>query len=416
MAAHLEGEGAWWLTLTESHVILEGWSHASLVREILETYRAVREGRPVEHEELPVRYADFIAGELAALADDGDRAYWSGIVSEHARFELPAGWAEAKDKPAGSHRVKITFGDLADDLRALAATTGASFKSVLHAAHLKVMSQLTGDAAFFTGLVCHGRPEVAGAERVYGMHLNSLPFAHDRRARTWRELVGQVFQRELEVWDHRRYPMPAIQREARAGRLIDVLFNFVDFRQVDDELVDSDVRISETPTEFGLSAHATADTIVLSTSTQVLGRAHAERLAGMYRAVLESMAADTDGDARAMYLPAGERERLLGEQSTESAEPVTRRVHELFEEQVARTPDADAVTSGEVTLSYAELNARANRIARVLRARGVGPETRVGLCLERGADLLPALLGVLKRIALGADGGAAAAPAPAAKR
>ncbi|MFF7279700.1 non-ribosomal peptide synthase/polyketide synthase [Streptomyces griseorubiginosus] len=396
VAAHIEGEGAWWLTLTESHVILEGWSHASLVREILETYRAVREGRPVEHEELPVRYADFIAGELAALADDGDRAYWSGIVSEHARFELPAGWAEAKDKPAGSHRVKITFGDLADDLRALAATTGASFKSVLHAAHLKVMSQLTGDAAFFTGLVCHGRPEVAGAERVYGMHLNSLPFAHDRRARTWRELVGQVFQRELEVWDHRRYPMPAIQREARAGRLIDVLFNFVDFRQVDDELVDSDVRISETPTEFGLSAHATADTLVLSTSTQVLGRAHAERLAGMYRAVLESMAADTDGDARAMYLPAGERERLLGEQSTESAEPVTRRVHELFEEQVARTPDADAVTSGEVTLSYAELNGRANRIARVLRARGVGPETLVGLCLERGADLLPALLGVLK--------------------
>ncbi|MFC8361396.1 amino acid adenylation domain-containing protein [Streptomyces griseorubiginosus] len=395
-AAHVEGDGAWWLTLTESHVILEGWSHASLVMEILETYRAVRDGRPVDHEELPVRYADFIAGELAALADDGDRAYWSGIVGEHAKFELPAGWAEAKDKPAGSHRVKIAFGDLAEDLRALATTTGTSFKSVLHAAHLKVMSQLTGETAFFTGLVCHGRPEVAGAERVYGMHLNSLPFAHDRRARTWRELVDQVFQRELEVWDHRRYPMPAIQREARAGRLIDVLFNFVDFHQVDGELVDSDVRISETPTEFGLSAHATADAIVLSTSTQVLGRAHAERLAGMYRAVLESMATDADGDARAMYLPAGERERLLGEQSTESAEPVTRRVHELFEEQVARTPDAAAVTCGEVTLSYAELNARANRIARVLRARGVGPETLVGLCLERGADLLPALLGVLK--------------------
>ncbi|MFJ3090868.1 amino acid adenylation domain-containing protein [Streptomyces sp. NPDC086838] len=395
-AAHVEGDGAWWLSLTESHVILEGWSHASLVMEILETYRAVRDGRPAEHEEIPVRYADFIAAELAALADGADRAYWSGIVTEHSRFELPAGWAEAEDKPAGSHRVRIAFGDLADDLRALAATTGASFKSVLHAAHLKVMSQLTGDAAFFTGLVCHGRPEAKGSERVYGMHLNSLPFAHDRRARTWRELVDQVFHRELEVWDHRHYPMPAIQREARAGRLIDVLFNFVDFHQVDDELVDSDVRISETPTEFGLSAHATADGIVLSTSTRVLGRAHAERLAGMYRAVLESMAADADGDARAMYLPAGERERLLGEQSTESAEPVTRRVHELFEEQVARTPDAGAVTFDGVTLSYAELNVRANRIAHALRARGVGPEDLVGLCLERGADLLPALLGVLK--------------------
>ncbi|MBT2491914.1 amino acid adenylation domain-containing protein [Streptomyces sp. ISL-96] len=396
VAAHIEGPAAWWLSLTESHVILEGWSHASLVMEILETYRAIRDGEQPAHEQLDVRYADFIAGELAALASDEDRAYWSGIVAEHTKFELPAGWAESAGKPSGSHRVRVDFGDLADELRALATATGTSFKSVLHAAHLKVLSQLTGEAAFFTGLVCHARPEVAGAERVYGMHLNSLPFAHDRRARTWTELVRQVFERELEVWDHRRYPMPAIQREARAGRLIDVLFNFVDFHQVDGELIDSDVRISETPTEFGLSAHATADNIVLSTTTQVLGKAHAERLAGMYRAVLESMAADAGGDARAMYLPAGERERLLGEQSTDAAEPVTRRVHELFEEQVGRTPDAGAVTFGGRTLSYAELNARANRVAHLLRAKGVGPEDLVGLCLERDGELLPALLGVLK--------------------
>ncbi|MFE9564782.1 amino acid adenylation domain-containing protein, partial [Streptomyces sp. NPDC006487] len=386
VAAHVEGSGAWWLSLTESHVILEGWSHASLVMELLATYRTIRDGGRPDDDRLPVRYADFIAGELESLASEEDRAYWSGIVAEHAKFELPAGWAEAGDAPAGSHRARIEFADLADGLGALAAAKGVSLKSVLHAAHLKVMSQLTGEAAFFTGLVCHARPETAGAEQVYGMHLNSLPFAHDRRSRTWGELVRQVFERELEVWDHRRYPMPAIQRTARAGRLIDVLFNFVDFHQIDGEQVDSDVRISETPTEFGLSVHATTRDIVLSTTTRVLGKAHAQRLAGMYRAVLEAMAADPEGDARAAYLPAGERERLLGERTTDTAEPVVRRVHEVFEEQVARTPDGPAVSFGGSSLSYAELNARANRVAHLLRGMGVGPEDLVGLCLERDGE------------------------------
>ncbi|MFJ9178092.1 amino acid adenylation domain-containing protein [Streptomyces sp. NPDC102360] len=396
-AAHIESESAWWLSLTESHIILEGWSHASLVMELLSAYREFRDtGEAAPYERPSVRYADFIAGEVEALASAEDRAYWKGIVEEHAKFELPAGWGESPEKPREGNRVVVGFEDLAERLRALASETGTSLKSVLHAAHLKTLSQLTGEQAFHSGLVNHARPEAAGADRVLGMHLNSLPFAHERGARTWRELIGQVFARELEVWAHRRFPLPEIQREARGGRLIDVLFNFVDFHQVDDDLVDSGVRISETPTEFSLSVHATGKNIVLSTNTHVLSRAHAERLAGMYRAVLEAMAADADGDAQAARLPAGERERLLGERTTEAAEPVTRRVHEVFEEQAARTPEGIAVTFEGADLTYAEVNARANRIAHALLARGVGPETLVGLGLERGIELIPALLGILK--------------------
>ncbi|MEV0219300.1 amino acid adenylation domain-containing protein, partial [Streptomyces sp. NPDC050704] len=395
-AAHIESDSAWWLSVTESHVILEGWSHATLVMELLTAYREFRDtGGTHPYEQPPVRYADFIAGEAESLASADDRAYWEGVVERHAKLELPASFAEPA-KPRESHRVLVALDDLAPRLRALASETGTSLKSVLHAAHLKVMSQLTGEQAFFTGLVTHARPEAPGAERVLGMHLNTLPFGHDRSARTWRELVGQVFARELEVWTHRRFPLPEIQRAARGGRLIDVLFNFVDFHQVDDELVDSGVRISETPTEFGLSVHATGTNIVLSTNTHVLGRAHAERLAGMYRAVLDAMAEDADGDARTNRLPAGERERLLGDLTPGTVEPVTRRVHEVFEEQVARTPERVAVSFEGTDLTYAEVNARANRIAHSLIARGVGPESLVGLSLERGVELVPALLGILK--------------------
>ena len=117
----------------------------------------------------------------------------------------------------------------------------------------------------------------------------------------------------------------------------------------------------------------------------------------MFRAVLEAMAADPDGDARSVQLPQGERERILAAgRAAAPAAPVTRTVHEVFEAQAARTPDAVAVVAEGISLTYAEVDARANRLARHLRTLGVGPETLVGVCLERGAELIPALLGVLK--------------------
>ncbi|MEU1516068.1 amino acid adenylation domain-containing protein [Streptomyces sp. NPDC005811] len=400
VSALVESDEVWWLGLTLSHIVLEGWSHASLVMEILDVYRSLRDGdEPAPYQAPPVRFADFVAGELEALASDEDRAYWNGLVEDRAKFSLPAGWGEAPGRPAGPTGSRVSFEDLEEGLRALAAEAGASLKSVLHAAHLKVLGQLSGDRAFFTGLVSHARPEADGADRVYGMHLNTLPFPHEDTAATWGELVRQVFERELGMWPHRRYPLAAIQRSAGSGgRLVDVLFNYVDFHQLDSDIVDTGVKVIDSPTEFALSVHANAGRIVLAANSQMLSAANAARLAAMYRTVLEAMAeAGPGGDARGTYLPAGEHERLFGQGTTEQeASSVARRVHEVFEEQVGRTPDAVAVSFEGVELSYAELNARANRIAHVLRGRGVGPEALVGVCLERGLDLIPGILGVLK--------------------
>ncbi|MES9594382.1 MULTISPECIES: amino acid adenylation domain-containing protein, partial [unclassified Streptomyces] len=395
--AHTTEENGWWISVTECHPIMEGWSYHSLLMELLGCYMRLRDGLEPEPYDTPeVRYADFIAGELESLASDEDRAYWTGIVTDYAKFSLPAGWNDSADVLQRTHQIPVPWHDLENRLRALSRAANASFKSVMLAAHLKVMSMLTDEEAFHTGLVFDARPEALGADRVYGMYLNTLPFPADRASHTWRSLVERTFAREVELWGHRRFPMPEIQREASSGRLIDVFFNYQDFRQVDTGLIDPLGGIDDSPTELPLTVSSRGGYIILTVGIPALSKECGERIAGMYRSVLEAMAADFDGDARAVYLPEGERERHLENAGGAAAAPVERCVHEVFEERVAATPDAVAVVADGVELSYAEVNARANRLARYLGGLGVGPESLVGVCLERGVDLIPTLLGVLK--------------------
>ncbi|MEU9782988.1 amino acid adenylation domain-containing protein [Streptomyces phaeochromogenes] len=395
---HLTGDGGWWLSVTECHPILEGWSHHSLLMEVLTCYRQYADGTEPEPHDLPdVRFADSVAAELASLASDEDRAYWLDVVGSGEKVSLPAGWGDEPAEPRAKHQVGIAWGDLEDGLRALATRAGASLKSVMMSAHVKVMSQLTDAETFHTGLVYDVRPEVLGADRVHGMYLNTLPFPADRTAGTWFDLVRQVFAREVETWSHRRYPLPAIQRDlGGTQRLIDVFFNYQDFRQVDADLVDGTVGFDDSPTEFPLTISSRNQHVYLTADSWTLSRANAERIAGMYRAVLTAMAHDADGDARATYLPDGERHALTRTWAANPGPLPRRTVREAFETQAEATPDATAVSVDGTTIGYAELDARANQYAHHLRSLGVGPESIVAVLLDRGPELLAALLGVWK--------------------
>ncbi|MFD9359437.1 amino acid adenylation domain-containing protein [Streptomyces sp. NPDC060031] len=405
--AVLEDDATWWLVLTHAHPILEGWSYHSLMSELLVCYREFAERGFFTPTDRPAsRYADFIAAELASLADPAEEEYWRTAVAEHAVLELPAAWgdpqgAEAgagadRDRPYETVQVNVPTYDLMPRLRELATTSGVSLKSVFLAAHLKVLGQITEEASFHTGLAIDARPETAGADRVAGMHLNTVPFAHLRTAGTWRELVRQVFDRELALWPHRRHPLPAIQRAAGGRRLLGTVFNYLDFHQVDADLVDEEASTGIGSTEFPLAVISRGGWLGLRSDTRHLTAAQAEGLGEMYRQVLLAMAADPEGDARATFLPEADRALILRAPAATATAPVTTTLHSLFEDQAAERPDAGAVTAAGATLSYGEVNARANRIAHRLRALGIGAEDIVGLCLGRGPELVPALLGILK--------------------
>ncbi|MBO0806799.1 MAG: amino acid adenylation domain-containing protein [Actinobacteria bacterium] len=397
--AHVTSDRGWQLTITECHPILEGWGYHLLLMDFLTWYRLIRDGKPVPpHEPLPVRYADAIAAEQQSLASGADRGYWQDIVESVPRLSLPAAWAGEPGPPC---RCEVMFVDLADRLRALGKAAGVPFKSVMHAAHLKVMSMLTEEPEFFDGLVCDTRPEVRGADRLQGLFLNTVPFPFRLTAGSWRELVRDVFAQETELWPHRRFPVLAAGPQLAAGnggRLISVLFNFLDFHSVDEEVMDFAAGVDHSEVEFSLATTAFAQGLLaLRFHPGAISQSHGERLAVMYRRVLQAMAADPDGDARASYLPADEHRQLVTRWNDTAVSYPPATLPDVFEQQVLAAPDAVAVvaSAGE-RVSYDELNQRANRLAHHLRAIGVRPETVAGICLDNSLELLIALLGVAK--------------------
>ncbi|MER6401920.1 condensation domain-containing protein, partial [Kitasatospora sp. NPDC001603] len=296
-AAHVESDQAWRLTVSHLHVITDGWTINSLLMEFLSTYQALRDGlEPAAHEMPSVRYADYIAAEQDALSDPQTQEFWQQVVDTHSPLALPATWG---GDPGESVTARVPFADLEDGLRKLATEAKTSLKSVMLAAHLKVLGSLTAEDAFHTGVVYHGRLEAPGADRVFGMHLNTLPFPTTRGAKTWRELVERTHATETAIWSHRRYPLPAVQRAAGNSDLINVMFEFQDFHQVDTDAVDVEASLNQGTTEFALNAIASGGAVQLGGSSESFTAANLERLGAMYRSVLEAMAADADGDARA---------------------------------------------------------------------------------------------------------------------
>ncbi|WP_131742929.1 non-ribosomal peptide synthetase, partial [Actinomadura roseirufa] len=396
VAAHAGTGPDWWLTLTFSHAVLDGWSQHNLQMELVTVYRRLRDTGTAGPHEPGVRYADFVAAELDSLAGEEDRAYWRGIVTGYRPFTPPApgaavggavGDAAGREAGPGSHSIEVPIVDLADRLRARAAEADVPLKTVLLAAHLTALDALApGGAPFHTGLVQHGRPEVEGADAAIGMFLSTLPVPFDGTAATWRDLLARTFEAELETWTHRRFPAPAVGKLWRgAGRLLPAHFNYVDFHQNDDRVIDAEARATEAPTEFGLAVHAFGDRrVVVTGDAGTLAPGTARRLAELERAVLAAIADGLDGDARAFAAAPG------GEDDPGGC------LHALFAAQAAATPDATAVIAGGTRLTYAEVDARADRLAAHLVSLGIGPDDLVGVCLDRDEHLVPALIGVLK--------------------
>ncbi|MEU4746889.1 condensation domain-containing protein, partial [Actinosynnema sp. NPDC023658] len=301
ITAHVDGDRSWWLSVTSCHAITEGWSQRLLMGELLELYRAFRDGQVPRLQPLPrVRYADFIAAELEALRSTGVVDHWTSVVTGNARFTLPDGWG---GDAGPAYVLPVAFGDLRDGLDRLGAAAGVPIKSVLFGAHLAVLSRLA-PGPFYTGLVTDSRPASDGVERVPGMYLNTVPFPYDGRAATWRDLVRGVFAAEAGMWPNRTMPMPAIAELAGPGRMLDVMFSYREFDAAEIDLGDSGgigvgEGAGEGANEFPLAVSTVPGHLALTADPAFVSREHGELMAGMYRRVLESMAADPDGDATA---------------------------------------------------------------------------------------------------------------------
>lgn len=409
---HQRTDDSFQFSLAENHAILDGWSTTSTLVEFAERYIALLAGEETPSQLPPaVSYRDFINLELSALASEETQQYWADQLRDATPVRLPY---VAQPAAVADQRVEKLHLYLDDEvyegLRRVARTLAVPLKTVAFTAHLKVMSMLTGQNDLLAGITTNGRPEESGGTQVRGNFLNTVPFRFEFTEGTWAETIRRVFDAEWAMLPHRRYPLGALQKSWGREQLLETSFAFLHFHAVDDmlrtgkfEIID-DKAIDLSETSFPLLAHFDINSTSLNKNAWMevhfdITRTTPELRAavmGYYDRVLRSIAADISTRHEANdYLSDIEHERLLVTWNKTESKP-SACLHELFEAQAARTPDAEAVACGGERLSYSELNNRADRLANRLRALGVGPEVLVAVMLERSTDMLVALLGVLK--------------------
>ncbi len=410
-------EGDHLLLVTIHHIVSDGWSMGLFVRELNALYESQRGGEPSPLRELPIQYADYVRWQRHWLCDvrvERPLAYWrEQLAGGLPVLELPA---DRPRPPAQSYRgakEPVEMPErLSDAVKALSRGQGATVYITLLAALQALFHRYTGRADIVVGTPMAGRARVE-LENLIGFFVNTLVLRGDLGGDpTFEELIARARELTLEAHAHQDMPFETLVEELQPGRdlshtpLFQVMFGMENAARPDLRLpgVEAEtIEVDNGTAKFDLLLlmRETGEGLrgTLEYNTDIFEAATVRRMLEHFRTLLEGVVADPGRRLSELpLLTEDERRRLLVEWRGETlpAGGGAESLHRAFEAQAARTPDATALVCGEQRLTYAELNRRANRLARRLRALGVGPETLVGVMLERTAELVVALFGVLK--------------------
>jgi amino acid adenylation domain-containing protein len=420
-----------YLVVTVHHIAADGWSMAPLARDVAVAYEARVAGGVPEWVPLPVQYADYALWQRELLGEESDPgsllsrqvAYWSGALAGlPEQLELPVD----RPRPAvASFRGDTVAFEVSAEVHAglvrLARDSGASVFMVVQAAFAALLSRLGAGTDIAIGSPIAGRTDEA-LDDLVGFFVNTLVLRTDVSGDpSFRELVERVRETDLAAFAHQDVPFEHLVEVLNPVRsmsrhpLFQVMLAFQNTPSVDLRLPDltldverGDGSLTEGGTaKFDLSlalserfaADGSADGLIggFEFATDIYDRSTVERMAASFGRFLAAVVAAPDVSVgRLEVLSADERREVLVEWQGDRIEVDRAPLPALFEKQVARTPDAIAIVFEEVELTYAELNARANRLARKLVERGVAPERIVALALPRSVELMVAMLAVLK--------------------
>ncbi len=409
-----EEEYHFWLLM--HHIVSDGWSIGVLLKELSAAYEAFVAGRRPELPKLSIQYADFAVWQRAWLQGetlDRQMKYWKERLGRKApTLELPT---DRPRPPVQSYRGAslthlIDLG-LTRRLKALARRENVTPYMFLLAVFKTLLGRYTrqDDIVVGTPVANRNRTEL---EPLVGFFVNTLVLRTDLSGDpTFRELLGRVRDVTLGAFAHQDVPFEKLVEELQPERdtsrtpLFQVMFSLQNaplppLRMGDIEIsqLDDETEVSPFDLSFDVTERVDGLLCTLEYNTDLFDGATIKRMLKHFTMLLDAAVTDPSASLGALpLLTDEERRQLLGEwNETRRDFPRDRCVHELFEEQAARAPETVALVCGGERLNYAELNARANRLARHLRACGVRAEARVGILLEREAWAGVALLAVLK--------------------
>ncbi|HVR97698.1 MAG TPA: amino acid adenylation domain-containing protein, partial [Thermoanaerobaculia bacterium] len=406
------------LLVTVHHIVSDGTSIQIFLSELVTLYGAFSRGEGSPLASLPLQYADFAAWQRAWLHGEvleKQIGYWrQQLDGAPAVLELPTDRPRPAVQSAHGARHYFALPDgLSSGVAALGKRQGTTLFMTLLAAFDVLLSRWSGQEDVLAGWPIAGRDR-AGLDGLIGFFANMLVLRADLAGEpSFHQLLGRVREAALGAYTHGDLPFEQLVEELQPERHLShnpifqvffVLHHVPDapagpglpglslsFPSIDNRTARLDLSLSLTDGRDGLAGF-------LEYNTDLFDGASIERMAGHLVELMIGAVTDPDAAVAALPMLSFEERRQLveGWNETRAALPAEPTVHALIEAQAARTPEAFALTFETEDLTYAQLNARANRVAHALRRRGAGPGTLVGIFLERSADMVAALLGVLK--------------------
>ncbi|QLJ68053.1 amino acid adenylation domain-containing protein [Serratia marcescens] len=353
-------------------------------------------------------FRNAVAQARLALSEAEHESFFRDMLADIREPVLPFGLSDVHGEGRQiACRYQALSSALNLRLRRQARRLGVSLASLCHLAWAQVLASVSGRDAVVFGTVLLGRLQGGeGAERALGLFINTLPLRLDIDRRGVETAAREAHVRLSGLLAHEHAPLALAQRCSGVSPGAPLFSALLNYRHNNGEAVALPEGVSLLSAEertnypFVLSVEDGGDS--LGVTVQVTETVDAQRVCDYMVQALSSLAqaleqAPETSVCSLAVVPEAERELLLhGWNRTERDYPLDQTLAALFEQQVRRTPDATALVSGAESLSYAQLNARANRLAHALIARGVGPDSRVAVCAERGLNMVTALFGILK--------------------
>jgi len=405
------------LVITMHHIVSDGWSVGLIIHELATLYEAYSQGQDSPLPPLPIQYVDFAHWQRAWMTSqvlEQQLGYWrEQLQGPLAVLELPTrGPRPATYSTRGAVRVWRMGRDLSEGAKALSQRQGVTLFMTLMAAFKVLLYRYTQERDLLVGTPMAGRSR-RELEGLIGVFINTLVLRTDMRGEpSFGELLGRVKEVALGAYANQDVPFEKLVEELQPVRdmsrspLFQVMFVLQNapmpaFKKGD--LVMSPLVIEGVTSKFDLtlSLMEEEDGIILGwleCNTDLFDEPMMLRLIGHYETLLRGIIADPgERISRLPLLTETERRQLLVEWNDTAGDyALDHCIHELFEAQVNRTPQAAALIFESQRLTYEELNQRANKLARYLQASGIGPEILVGISMERSLEMIVALLGVLK--------------------
>ncbi|MFC6021360.1 amino acid adenylation domain-containing protein [Plantactinospora solaniradicis] len=400
------------LCLTMHHIISDGWSTEVILRELGILYDAHRTGRPAGLPDLPIGYADWARWQRLLGGAERDLSFWRERLADVPALELPTDrpYPPTQTSAGAMHTFRLDAG-LTAALGAVGQPRGATPFMVLLAGFQALLGWYTGQDDFAVGVPVAGRGQPQ-TEGLVGLFVNTIVFRADLAGDpTFDDLLGRLRETAIDAFAHQELPFERLVTELRVRRdvrrppVFQVSFAMQNYtgapatRFGNLTVAPFDVAPTTTRHELALYLYHDGDELVgtVTYNTDLFDAATVVRLFDRFAILLHQVAADPAAPLSTLDLLSSREHEVLRRFSapapTDSPAAV---LTDAFDSWVARTPDAPAVVHGDASLTYAELDSLANGLARRLRECGVGPDARVGICLEQSTDSAVAVLGVLK--------------------